>query len=451
MSHDSEGEQAMEKLFQLKAHQTSVRTEIIAGITTFLTMSYIIVVNPGILSNAGIPAGPSTVATILAAAAGCLLMAFYANRPFAIAPYMGENAFIAFTVVLGMGASWQAGITAVFIGGVIFVVITAFKLRVWLANAVPKSLKFSFVVGIGLFLTLIGLMDTGIVLKPASPGVPLGVGHLSSPEVLLAIAAFLAMAVLIIRKTKGAVMIGILGTTALAFILKAAGVELPNVNLPGRILAMPPSLSPIFLKFNFAETLSTGFLPVLLTIFIMDFVDTMGTVIGVSARANLLDEDGNLPEIEKPMMADALATVIGACCGTTTTGTYIESAAGIEEGGRTGLTALTTGVMFLLALFFTPILTAVPKCAYGPALIIVGVLMMDSVRRIDFQDLTEFIPAFVVIVLMSFTYNIGIGCTAGFVAYPIVKVLAGRGREVNAGAWVLGIISLLMFVVYPYH
>lgn len=441
----------MEKLFQLKAHQTNVRTEIIAGITTFLTMSYIIIVNPGILSNAINEPGALTVATILAAAAGCFLMAFYANRPFAIAPYMGENAFIAFTVVLGMGASWQAGITAVFIGGVIFVVITAFKLRVWLANAVPKSLKFSFVVGIGLFLTLIGLMDTGIVLKPPSPGVPLGIGNLSSPEVLLAVAAFIVMSILIIRKVKGAVMIGILGTTALAFILKAAGVDLPNVMLPQKAMSMPPSLSPIFLKFNFGEALSAGFLPVLLTIFIMDFVDTMGTVIGVSARADLLDEDGNLPEIEKPMMADAIATVIGACCGTTTTGTYIESAAGIEEGGRTGLTALTTGIMFLLALFFTPILTAVPRCAYGPALIIVGVLMMDSVRRIDFKDLTEFIPAFVVIVLMSFTYNIGIGCTAGFVAYPVVKVLAGRGKEVSAGAWILGIVSLLMFVVYPYQ
>jgi len=377
----------MEKLFQLKAHKTDVRTEIIAGITTFLTMSYIIVVNPGILSNAGIPVGPSTVATILAAVVGCLLMAFYANRPFAIAPYMGENAFIAFTVVIGMGASWQAGLTAVFIGGVIFVIITAFKLRVWLANAVPRSLKFSFVVGIGLFLTLIGLMDTGIVVKPDSPGVPLSIGRLSSPEVLLAIIAFIAMSILIIRRVKGAVMIGILGTTALAFIMKAAGVALPDVTLPQSVVSMPPSLAPIFLKFNFKEALSAGFLPVLLTIFIMDFVDTMGTVIGVSARANLLDEDGNLPEIEKPMMADAIATVVGACCGTTTTGTYIESAAGIEEGGRTGMTALTTGVLFLLALFFTPILTAVPKCAYGPALIIVGVLMMDSVRRIDFKDL----------------------------------------------------------------
>ncbi|MCD4654312.1 NCS2 family permease, partial [bacterium] len=330
-------------------------------------------------------------------------------------------------------------------------IITAFKLRVWLANAVPKSLKFSFVVGIGLFLTLIGLMDTGIVIKPGTPGVPLSVGNLGSPEVILAIVTFLAMAILLMRKVKGAIMIGILGTTTLAFILKFSGVDLPGVVIPNGFFSMPPSLSPILFKFNFTEIMSTSFLPVLLVIFIMDFVDTMGTLIGVSARANLLDEDGNLPEIEKPMMADALATVFGACCGTTTTGTYIESAAGIEEGGRTGLTALTTGCMFLLALFFTPILTAIPKCAYGPALIIVGVLMMDSIKRIDFSDLTELVPAFLVIVLMSFTYNIGIGCTAGFVSYPIVKVLSGRGREVNVGTWVLGCVSLLMFIVYPYN
>jgi len=441
----------MGNLFQLKKYNTDVRTEILAGITTFLTMSYIIVVNPGILKNAGIPVGPSTVATILSAAVGCIIMAFYANRPFAIAPYMGENAFIAFTVVLGMGASWQAGITAVFVAGIIFVIITALKLRVWLADAVPKNLKFSFVVGIGLFLTLIGLMDTGIVVKHVSPDVPLAIGNLGAPQVLLAVFAFLAMAVLMIRQIKGAIMLGIIGTTIIAFGMKSYGIDLPGVTLPNGIFSLPPSLSPILFKFNFTEIMTASFLPVLLVIFIMDFVDTMGTLIGVSARADLLDENGNLPEIEKPMMADAIATVFGACCGTTTTGTYIESAAGIEEGGRTGLTALTTGCMFLLALFFTPILTSIPKCAYGPALIIVGVLMMDSVRRIDFTDLTELIPAFLVIVLMSFTYNIGIGCTAGFVSYPVVKVLSGRSREVNTGTWVLGAISLLMFIIYPYN
>ncbi len=436
-------------LFRLREFGTDARTEVLAGVTTFLTMSYIIVVNPGILEVAGIPKGPSMVATIIASVVGCLLMAFYANRPIAIAPYMGENAFIAFTVVLGMGASWQAGITAIFVGGVIFVLITALRLRSWLATAVPTSLRYAFVVGIGLFLTFIGLMDTGIVAKGAG-AVPVSVGKLTSPHALLSVFALFLMSVLLIRKVKGAIIIGILGTAALAYGTKGLGWDLPEVVFPSGFFSMPPSLAPIAFQFRFGEALTIGFLPVLLTVFLMDFVDTMGTLIGVSARAGFLDEDGNLPEIEKPMMADAVATVVGACCGTTTTGSYIESAAGIEEGGRTGLTTLVTAILFALALFFTPILTAVPKCAYGPALIIVGILMLESVRKINFSDMTELVPAFLTIVLMSFTYNLGIGITAGFVAYPVVKVLAGRSSEVSTGAWVLGAISLIFYIFYPY-
>ncbi len=466
-----------EKLFRLSAYQTNIRTEVLAGITTFLTMSYIIIVNPGILAAAGIPRGPSTVATIIAAVVGTLIMAFYANRPIAIAPYMGENAFIAFTVVLSMKHSWQAGITAVLIGGVLFMAITLFGLRAWLAKAVPTSLKFAFVVGIGLFLTFIGLVDTGIVTPPSDIGIlgipdmpaevkvdimsgiflgdfpppPVQVGNLMQPEVLLAIFAFVLMGICMIKGIRGGIMIGILTTTVLAFLGKSMGWNLPNVHMPDSLFSMPPSIGEIAFQFNFAEVLTIGFLPVLLTVFLMDFVDTMGTLIGVSARAGFLDEDGNLPDIEKPMLADAVATIVGACCGTTTTGSYIESAAGIEEGGRTGLTALTTAAFFGLALFFTPIFTAIPKCAYGPALIIVGVLMIDSIRKIDFSDLTELIPAFCTIILMSFTYNLGIGITAGFVMYPVMKLLSGRGKEISAGAWILGAISLIFYIFYPYH
>ena len=439
-----------ESTFQLKKYNTDIKTEVLAGITTFLTMAYIIVVNPGILSAAGIPKEPSTVATIIASVAGCLIMAFYANRPIAVAPYMGENAFIAFTVVLGMQKSWQAGITCVLIGGILFVAITAFKLRSWLAKAVPANLKYSFIVGIGLFLTFIGLMDTGIVVKHPAPDVPVMIGKLTSPQVLLAIFAFILMGVLIIRKVKGAIIIGILSTTVLAFVGKALGWDLPDVHLPKGFFSLPPSIAPIAFQFRFGEVLTLGFVPILLTVFLMDFVDTMGTLIGVSARAGFLDEAGNLPDIEKPMMADAVATVVGACVGTTTTGSYIESAAGIEEGGRTGLTTLTTAVLFALALFFTPILTAVPRCAYGPALIIVGILMIDSVKKIDFSDMTELIPTFATIMLMSFTYNIGIGITAGFVLYPLLKVLSGRAGEVNKGTWILGIISIIFYIFYPY-
>ncbi len=443
----------MREFFKFEQFGTNYRREIIGGITTFLTMSYIIIVNPGILEVAGIPKGPSTVATIIAAVVGSLLMAFYAKRPFAIAPYMGENAFIAFTVVLSLGYSWQAGITSVFIGGLIFVIITIFGLRGWLANAVPSSLKYSFVVGIGFFLTFIGLIDTGIVIKEptTTSAVPVMIGNLTSPQVLLALFSFLLMGILMIRKVKGSIMIGILATTVLAFAGKGMGLNLPDVIYPNGFISKPPSIAPIAFQFRFAEVLTIGFLPILLTVFLMDFVDTIGTLIGVSARANFLDEDGNLPEIEKPMLADALATVVGACCGTTTTGTYIESAAGIEEGGRTGFTTLVTAILFLLALFFTPILTAIPKCAYGPALIIVGILMIDSIKKINFSDMTELIPSFCTIILMSFTYNLGIGITAGLVTYPIIKLLAGRAKEVNLGAWILGAISLIFYIFYPYQ
>ena len=275
----------LESVFQLKKFNTDIKTEVLAGVTTFLTMAYIIVVNPGILSAAGIPKEPSTVATIIASIAGCLVMAFYANRPIAVAPYMGENAFIAFTVVLGMQKSWQAGITCVFIGGLLFIAITAFKLRSWLARAVPINLKYAFVVGIGLFLTFIGLVDTGIVAKSPSPDVPVMVGKLISPEVILAVVALLLMSVLMIRKLKGALIIGILGATVLAFAGKALGWDLPDVHSPNGFFSLPPSISPIMFQFRFAEVFALDFLPILLTVFLMDFVDTMGTLIGVSARA----------------------------------------------------------------------------------------------------------------------------------------------------------------------
>lgn len=473
------------RFFEFEKHGTNYRQEALGGVTTFLTMAYIIVVNPLILSKTGKPIDQLTTATIIAAVAGTLLMAFYAKRPFAVAPYMGENAFIAFVVCAapaagGLGFSWDAAMTAILIGGILFVLLTIFKLRSWLANAIPKNLKYAFVVGIGLFLTFIGLVDTGIVAtnlpnapeififsNPASatigllsdanavimprPLVPVKIGLFTSPVVLLAIFGFVFMGLLMALKVRGAIMIGILTTSALAFALKALGVDFPPfaVEYPKQILGIPAGLGEVAFKFDFKAVFSMAFLPVLLTVFLMDFVDTMGTLIGVSSRAKFLDKDGNLPQIEKPMMADAVATVVGAISGTTTTGAYIESAAGIEEGGRTGFSALITAGLFLLALIFTPVLTAIPSCAYGPALIIVGLLMIGAVKNIDFSDLTELIPAFAVIILMSFTYNLGVGITAGFVLYPLLKLVTGRVKEVNAGTWVLGAISLLFYIFYP--
>ena len=430
------------RYFQLDELGTNVKQEILAGITTFVTMAYIIVVNPKILEAAGMPFGPSMVATILSAFFGTLAMGLYARRPFAIAPYMGENAFVAFTVVKVLGYTWQTALGAIFVSGVLFTLLTLFKLRSWLADAIPQSLKIAFAVGIGLFLTFIGLNETGIV-GVGVPGAPVRVGNLSDPGVLLAIFGFLLIGFLMIKKVKGAILLGILVTTFLAFPLHVA-------QLPKQWVSLPPSLGPVFLKLDIAGALSWGFFAVMLTVFVMDFLDTIGTLIGVSYKAGLLDENGNLPEIEKPMLCDALATVVGALLGTTTTGTYIESATGVEAGGRSGLTAVVVALLFLLALFFAPFFTAIPAAAYGPALIIVGLLMISPVSDIRFDDLTEAIPAFATLVLMSFTYNLGIGMTAGFVLYPLVKLVAGRGREISPGLWVLFAFSALFFIFYPY-
>jgi AGZA family xanthine/uracil permease-like MFS transporter len=433
----------IDRFFQISAQQSTIGREIVAGLTTFITMAYIVIVNPAILSAAGIPKGPSTTATILSAVFGTLVMGLYAKRPFAIAPYMGENAFIAFTVVKVMGYTWQTALGAVFIGGVLFVILTLSGTRGWLAKAIPSSLKYAFGAGIGLFLTLIGLVDTGIVTL-GIPGAPLKVGILTQPTVALAIAGFLAIALMLNKKIPGGMLLGILGTAIVGWTLGFSPA-------PKEIFSAPAPLTEIWFKIDFKGALTWGFFSVILTVFIMDFVDTMAGLIGLGARANLLDEDGNLPDIDKPMLADALATVVGALLGTTTTGTYIESAAGIEAGGRTGLTAVVTAIALLLCLFFAPILTAIPAYAYGPALIIVGGMMLSLIGKIDFGDYSEWIPAFITITLMSFTYNLGIGITAGFIIYPIMKIGSGQIRQIHPGMWLLAAVSLLFYIFYPYH
>jgi adenine/guanine/hypoxanthine permease len=432
----------LEKIFGIQKSGSTVRREVIAGLTTFVTMSYIVAVNPAILKSAGIPAGPSMVATIATTIFGTLVMALYANRPFAIAPYMGENAFIAFTVVLSLGYSWPAALAAVFLAGVIFLLLTVLRLRQWLVGAIPNVLRHSFAVGIGLFLAFVGLNETGIV-RSATGGAPLQTGHLTSGPVLLAIGGFLLMAFLMIRRFPAAILIGILVTTVVAF---ATGIAVH----PAKWVSLPPSIDPIAFKLDFSHALSWKFFPVVLTIFVMAFVDTMGTLIGVSARAGFLDKDGNLPEIERPMMADALSTIFASLSGTSTAGAFIESATGVEAGGRTGLTSVVVAICFAGTLLFSPFIAAIPAQAYGPALIIVGLLMLAPITRIRFDDYTELIPAFAVVALMSFTYNIGIGITAGFVLYPLCKVVGGRWAEVKPGLWLLAGLSLLFFVFYPY-
>ena len=433
----------LKRLFRLEEAQTTIGSEVIGGITTFVTMSYIIVVNPAILKAAGIPAEPSMVATIVTAIVGTLIMGLYANRPFAIAPYMGENAFIAYTVVQVLGYSWQSALAAIFLAGILFLALTIFRMRQWLVDAIPSGLRYSYAVGIGLFLTFVGLNETGIVTV-GSAAAPVRTGHLTATAVLVAIFGFLLMAVLMIRRFPAAILIGILVTTFVAF---ATGIT----HAPSSFVSMPPSLAPIAFQLDIRSVLHWGFFPVILTVFIMAFVDTMGTLIGLSARAGFLDDQGNLPQIERPMMADALSTTFGALIGTTTSGAFIESATGIEAGGRTGLTAFVTALCFVGTLFFAPFIGAIPAQAYGPALIIVGLLMLAPITRIQFDDFTELIPAFAVVALMSFTYNIGIGMTAGFVLYPFCKLVAQRTKEVKPGLWVLAALSLLFFVFYPYQ
>jgi AGZA family xanthine/uracil permease-like MFS transporter len=406
-------------------------------------MAYIIVVNPAILEAAGIPKGPSTTATILSAAFGTVVMALYAKRPFAIAPYMGENAFIAFTVVKVMGYTWQAALGAVFIAGALFTILTALRVRRWLAEALPLTLKFSFAAGIGLFLAFIGLNETGIV-RLGVPGAPVSLGNLTGASPLLAVFCLFAIVLLNIRRVPGAILLGMLATTVLSFLFKVAPT-------PAAWAGLPPDLSPIFLQLDLRTAFSANFFPVVLTVFVMAFVDTVGTLIGLSARAGLLDRNGNLPDIEKPMLADALATTAAPLLGTTTTGAFIESAAGIEEGGRTGFTSLVVAGLFLLSLFLAPLFTAVPPQAYGAVLIVIGSYMVAPIRRIDFDDPTELFPAFLTISLISFTYNIGVGMTAGIITYPLLKSFCGRWREVPRGLWILALLSLTFYVYYPYR
>jgi adenine/guanine/hypoxanthine permease len=404
--------------FSFDSHRTTASREVIAGLTTFTTMSYIVVVNPAILASAGIPEGASFTATALVAAFGCYLMALYANRPFAIAPYMGENAFVAFTVCKALGMRWQTALAAVFIAGVLFVIMTVLHLRKWVVDGVPTSLRYSFAVGMGLFLTFIGLNETGLV-RLGVPGAPVQAGHLTSAPVLVSMFGVVLLAVLIIRKVPGAILLGIFATSAVAFVTKVAVS-------PQSLISIPPSVRPIVWQLDFRGALTWQAFPVVLTIFVMAFVDTMGTLIGLSARAGFLDENGQLPQIERPMLVDAITTCLAPALGTTTSGAYVESATGIEAGGRTGFTVLVAGSCFLLSLFLAPLLTAIPAQAYGPALIVVGLFMLSPIAKIDFSDYAESIPAFAVVSLMRLPSTSQSGSALASSCIPSARLRAAK-------------------------
>ncbi len=450
----------LERLFHTRARGSSTSVELLGGATTFVTMAYIIVVNPAILAFAGIPPGPGTIATILTAVFGSLLMGLYANRPIAVAPYMGENAFIAFGLA-ALGITWQQRLGAVFVSGAAFLLITVIGLRAWLARAISPSLKHAFAAGIGLFLAFIGLYETGIVTSGAAglapqalllpggllraPDVPVRVGDLRDPQVLLAVAGFVLIAVLLLRRVRGAILIGMIAAAV-------AGGLLGLGQAPHGVVAWPfaadPGWSAIALKLDVASVLRLSFLPILLTLFLMSFLDTLGTLVGVGAAGGMLDEKGDFPDVHKPMLVDALTCMFSGLAGTSTSGAYIESATGIREGARTGLAAVTTAALFALSLFLLPLIAPLQhlRYAYGPALVAVGALMTGSLARVAFDDLTEAVPAFATIVMMLFTYNIANGLTAGLVLHPLLKLLAGRAREIHPGGVVLAALCLLYYV-----
>jgi AGZA family xanthine/uracil permease-like MFS transporter len=438
---------AFEKLFGFDSKVNNVRTEILAGITTFLTMAYILAVNPSIFSALpGMPAGSVFTATALAAILGTTIMAFYAKKPFALAPGMGLNAFFVFTVCMGMGYTWQFALTAVLLEGILFIILTVTKIRSWLLNAIPGTLKKSIGAGIGLFIAFIGMQNAGIIVHNDSTLV--GLGEITKGTAMLAMIGLLITSGLVMAKIRGGILWGILITTALGLVIKDPNTGEAITKLGG-FVALPHSVEPIFCKFEWHNVLSFDMLVVVFTFLFIDMFDTMGTLIGVHQGAGLIPEDGprdNVPDIDKMFLADSIATVFGACLGTSTTTTYVESAAGVGEGGRTGLTAFSTAICFALALFLSPLFLSIPSAATAPALIIVGVMMMPSIKRIHWDNYCKAIPAFLTIIMMPLCYSISDGILIGVISYVFTHAVAGKFKEVNPTMWVLAILFICKYL-----
>ncbi len=428
-----------EKYFQLRKNNTNVRTELVAGLTTFLTMAYILAVNPGILGKTGMDTHAVFTATALSAIIATLIMALYAKLPFALAPGMGLNAFFAFTVVLGMGYTWEFALTAVFLEGIIFILLTFFKIRELIVDAIPINVKHSISAGIGLFIAFIGLHSAGIVVSSKATLVTLG--NMNNPTVWITLAGLFISGVLLALRVKGALLYGIFASTLI-------GIPLGITHLPdSSIVQLPPSIAPIFFKFQWQHIFTINMVIILFTFLFVDMFDTVGTLIGVASKANMLTKDGKLPGINKALLADAVGTTFGGILGTSTVTTYVESAAGVAEGGRTGLTALTTAMLFVLALFLAPLFLMVPAAATAPALILVGSFMMSPVQKIDFADYTESIPAFLTIVMMPLTYSIAEGIAFGMISYVVLKVLSGRYKEVSWMMYLLAVLFVIKFIM----
>ncbi|SDS69584.1 putative MFS transporter, AGZA family, xanthine/uracil permease [Halopseudomonas litoralis] len=423
----------LDKLFQLKAHGTNVRTEIIAGVTTFLTMAYIIFVNPMMMADAGIDPGAAFVATCLAAAIGSLIMGLWANYPIALAPGMGLNAFFSYTVVGSMGYSWQVALGAVFISGLIFFLLSIFKVREWVINSIPLPLRSAIAAGIGLFLALIALESAGIVVD--NPATLVSAGDMTQPGPILASLGFAVIVALAYRRVTGAVMIGILLVTLISLMLGLT-------NASGFVSA-PPSLTPTLLQLDIKGAMEVGLISVIFAFLFVDLFDTSGTLIGVAQKAGLVDKDGKLPRLGRALMADSTATMAGSLMGTSTTTSYVESAAGTAAGGRTGLTACVVAVLFLLSLFLSPLAGAVPAFATAPALFFVAVLMTSGLVQVDWEDLTEAAPVVVTALVMPLTFSIANGIALGFISWTAIKLLSGRWRELNLSLYVLSALFIV--------
>ncbi len=423
----------LERLFQLNAHDTTVRTEILAGLTTFLTMAYILFVNPSILGETGMDKGAVFVATCLAAAIGSAIMGFIANYPIALAPGMGLNAFFTYTVVLHMGHTWQVALGAVFLSACMFFLLSIFKIREWIINSIALELRSAIAAGIGLFLALISLKEAGIVV--ANPATLVGIGDLAKPEPLLAILGFFLIVALEARKVTGAVLIGILATTA-------AGIAL-GVSQFGGFMSMPPSLTPTLLQLDIMGALDIGLFSVIFAFLFVDLFDNSGTLIAVAKKAGLMRKDGYMPKMGRALIADSSAAMVGSVLGTSTTTSYIESAAGVSAGGRTGLTAVVVAILFLLALFFAPLAGSVPAFATAPALLFVAVLMTAGLAEIDWGDITVAAPVVITALAMPLTFSIANGIAFGFIAWAAIKLLAGRWRELNPALVILAILFVI--------
>jgi len=425
----------LEGFFALSENGTNVKTEILAGLTTFVTMAYILFVNPLILADAGMDRGAVFMATALAAAISTLFMGLYANYPFALAPGMGLNAFFAYVMVGSMGLSWQTALGAVFLSGIIAVIVTLTGLRELLIRAIPISMKHAVGAGIGLFIAFIGLVNSGIVV--ANEATLVDLGDFTQPGTLLATIGLIIMAVLVAKGIKGGILISIVITSIV-------GIPMGITQIPSSIISTPPSLAPGLLKLDLAGALKFSMFPVIFSLFFADLFDTIGTFVGVASRTGMIDEHGNLKRGNKALFADSLGTVVGSLLGTSNTTTYVESAAGVSVGGRTGLTAVVVSLMFVASVILSPIALAVPGEAVAPALIMVGVFMASSLNDIDFSDISEAFPAFITAIAMPMTYSISYGLALGFVAYTAIKFLTGKGKEIH---WLMYILTIL-FILY---